>query len=156
MNSRAIGLGVRFLRKIASIGGAGMRNGIGRIFTRIRPRPNCKVEFGRIAMNPPLSTRRTRSVIELDTTCGAGGVKPAAPNTSAISAMAMLSDCGSSHGSRPSSKVYLRAFCPTARCAHHDVQRVIEQIIRGQIVAVDRTEHPADDDVQPAFAQDGT
>src|SRR5262249_10795935 len=88
---------------MATAGGAFISSGTGRILTCIRPAPNCKVDSGSMARNRPVSMSRTRSVTELETICGAGGVKPAERKASEISAVAMLSDSGISHGSPQSS-----------------------------------------------------
>jgi hypothetical protein len=60
MNRLAIGLGVRFFNEMATIGGAFIRSRTGSILICIRPAPNRKVEFGKMATNRPLSTSRLR------------------------------------------------------------------------------------------------
>ena len=99
MKSLAIAFGVRFFRVMISVGGAFMDNLTGNVFTRSQLAPKCNVEPGRKVRNCPISTKRVRTAVELDTTCGVGGVMPAARNPSAINALATLSNSGMAQGS---------------------------------------------------------
>ena len=96
MKSLAIGLGVRFFNEMETVGGVSIPRAIGRILIRMRLAPNRSAEFGMMAINRRVSMSRARNVIELDTTCGAGGVSPAEAKASAINDMATLSTCGMS------------------------------------------------------------
>jgi len=108
-NSLAIAFGVRFLRVTTSVGGAFMDSLTGNILIRSRPAPKWSVEPGRNVRNRPISTKRVRTVVESEITCGVGVLRPAERNPSSISLLATLSGSGIAQGS---SKRSLRSILP--------------------------------------------
>ena len=143
MKILAIAFGVRFFRVMISVGGAFIDKLTGNTLTRSRPAPKYSVEPGRKVRNRPISTSLVRTAVESETTCGVGGTMPAERKPSAINALATLSNSGNAQGSsKRSCEIDLAAPRPRIVESRNYEQRLFEQGIRFQVLAVDRPRCP--------------